>query len=206
MPCQKVLALVRSTNKSVPDPSVKMAEGTFKLITPGVECVLASDDAHLASNKFTLSATCTIDELPSYRLDPPRGKAQHALVTITTKMADPFVVENVQLLDDESTAKAKESLKRLQYLGMHLHVRDKKRLVTWTDEQSPIGAKKKPHSRPQCHGCCRGPSCTRASDGCLSSRQLHASGASSLPVPDSGSVFEAFCAKHVDPLNAQYCL
>ena len=36
MPCQKIMALVRSTEKSVLDPTVKMAEGTYKLLTPNV--------------------------------------------------------------------------------------------------------------------------------------------------------------------------
>ncbi len=39
MPCQKIMALVRSTEKSVLVPTVKMAEGTYKLVTPNIECV-----------------------------------------------------------------------------------------------------------------------------------------------------------------------
>ena len=89
--------------------------------------------------------------LPAFRLDPVRGKPQHALVTITAMLGDTFVVETVQLLDAESTSKAKESLKRLQYLAMHIHVRDKKRQVTWTERGFLGRCKEMPHPRPQWH-------------------------------------------------------
>jgi len=126
MPCQKIMALVRSTEKSVPDPTVKMAEGTYKLVTPNVECVLSSDDPKIASRRYSLTATCSLFNLPSFRLDPVRGKPQHALITITAMLGDSFVVETVQLLDEESALQAKKSLKQLQLLAMHVHVREKK--------------------------------------------------------------------------------
>jgi hypothetical protein len=142
MPCQKIMALVRSTDKSFADPSVKMAEGTFKMITPNVECVLSSDDPKIASRRYSLTATCSLFNLPSFRLDPVRGKPQHALITITAMLGDSFVVETVQLLDEESALQAKKSLKQLQLLAMHVHVRDKKRQVAWTEENSPANAKR----------------------------------------------------------------
>ena len=123
------MALVRSTEKSFPDPSVKMTENTYKLLTPNVECVLSSDDPHIASRKYSLTATCSMLNLPALRLDPVRGNPQHALITITAMLGDSFVVETVQLLDIESAVQAKESLKQLQLLAMHIHVRDKKRQV-----------------------------------------------------------------------------
>ena len=80
--------------------------------------------------------------LTAFRLDPVRGKPQHALVTITAILGDTFVVGFVQRLDVASASSAKESLHMLQYLAMHIHVRGKKRDVTWTDEASPTAAKK----------------------------------------------------------------
>ena len=111
MPCQKIMALERSTEKSVLDPTVKMAEGTYKLVTPNVECVLSSDDSHLASRKYSLTATCNMINLPAFRLDPVRGKPQHALITITALFGDNLVVENLQLLDAGFAAQTKDSLK-----------------------------------------------------------------------------------------------
>ena len=119
-----------------------MAEGTYKLVTPNVECVLSSDDPHIASRKYSLTATRSMLNLLAFRLDPVRGKPQHALITITAMLGDSFVVETVQLLDVESALQAKKSLKLLQLLAMHIHVRDKNRQVAWAERASPAQAKK----------------------------------------------------------------
>ena len=81
--------------------------------------------------------------LPAFLLDPVRGKPQHALITITAMLGDSFVVETVQLLDIEAAAHARGSLKKLQFLAMHIHARDKKRQVAWAEEASPAHAKKR---------------------------------------------------------------
>ena len=72
MPCQKVLSLIRSTKASKPEP---VGDG-FKLTTTEIEDLLASADE--ATKRYTVTATCTMDNLTAYRLDPPRGGAQHA--------------------------------------------------------------------------------------------------------------------------------
>ena len=59
-----------------------------------------------------------MENLPSYRLDPPRGKAQFALVTITGKVDDVFVCECVQLLTEEETKDAKRSLLQVLELAV----------------------------------------------------------------------------------------
>ena len=92
--------------------------------------------------KHTLSAMCTLINLPQYRLDPPRGGSQHALVTVTAKTDDSFVVESVQLLSSDEAAEAKQSLLKLLHLAMHIHGRDRKRTVEWTDGFSPVTARK----------------------------------------------------------------
>ena len=56
IPCRKVLALIRSTKNSKPDP---LGSG-FKLITPGVEDLL-SDGSHLAAalvRAYEVSSAC----------------------------------------------------------------------------------------------------------------------------------------------------
>ena len=69
----------------------------FKLITPDVEDMLGTENTNQAAGqmKHTLSATCTLDNLPQYRLDPPRGGTQHALVIVTAKTDVSFVIESV---------------------------------------------------------------------------------------------------------------
>ena len=55
-----------------------------------------ADDAE--SRRYQISAICTMENLTSYKMDPPRGGAQHALVTLSAMMGDVFVVDQVQIL------------------------------------------------------------------------------------------------------------
>ena len=139
------MALVRSSKNSKPAP---LGDG-FKLITPDVEDLLSIENPTAAitsgsqgQEKYTLSAICTLDNLPQYRLDPPRGGTQAALVTLTAKTDVSFVVESVQLLSSQEAAQAKQSLLKLLHLAIHIHSRDRKRTVEWTDGFSPITARK----------------------------------------------------------------
>ena len=69
--------------------------------------------------------------LTQYKLDPPRGGTQHALVIVTAKTDASFVVESVQLLSSEEAARAKQSLLKVLHMAMHIHGRDRKRTVEW---------------------------------------------------------------------------
>ena len=142
LPCQKVLALVRSTKNS---KATQLGDG-FKLITPDVEDLLNFENPAgdlLNSKKHTLSAICTMGNLPQYRLDPPRAGSQAALVTLTAKTDVSFVVESVQLLSSDEAAQAKQSLLKLLHLAIHIHSRDRKRTVEWSDGFSPITTARK---------------------------------------------------------------
>ena len=84
--CQKVLSLVRSTKAT---ETIKVGEG-FKLTTTDVEDVLSETE-----KKFTLTSICTLDNLPQYRLDPPRRGVQYALISVTSMMQDTFIVSTI---------------------------------------------------------------------------------------------------------------
>ena len=116
----------------------------FKLITPDIEDLLSTvDPTGLASQmKHTLSAICMLSNLPQYRLDPPRGGNQDALVIVTAKTDDSFVIESVQFLNSDEAAEVKQSMLKLLHLAMHIHVRDRKRAVEWSDSFSPLTARK----------------------------------------------------------------
>ena len=135
LPCQKILALVQSSKNSKAE---NLGTG-FKIITPDVEDLL-SDVAE--PKKHTLSAICTLDNLPQYRLDPPRAGTQAALVTVTAKTNASFVVESVQLLTSDQALQAKESLLKLLHMAMHIYSRDRKRTIEWTNNFSPMMARK----------------------------------------------------------------
>ena len=146
LPCQKILALVQSSKNSKAD---RLGDG-YKLVTPDVEDLLSIENPTAAitscsqgQEKHTLSAICTLENLTQYKLDPPRGGTQAALVTLTAKTDDSFVVESVQLLSSDEAAQAKQSLLKLLHLAIHIHSRDRKRTVEWTDGFSPITTARK---------------------------------------------------------------
>ena len=138
LPCQSVVALIISSEKSKTE---QVGTDGYRLVTKNVECFMADDDAHLAA-KYTLMATCTLDNLAAYRLDPVRGQKQYAMVTITSKLDDAFVVDQVQLLSQESAMQVKASFNKLIILVHRTNERDRRREITWTEVSSPAAAKK----------------------------------------------------------------
>ena len=139
VPCQKILSLIRSTQNS---KMTQLANG-WKLTTTGVEDLLAGvGPNHAPAKEYTISAICTMENLPGYRLDPPRGHAQHALVTLSARMEDTFIADQVQLLSPEQVEPAKNSLKVLMKLATLLNSPSRKRGTPWTNDFSPATAKK----------------------------------------------------------------
>ena len=61
---------------------------------------------------------------------------------VNAKAEDPFVLESVQFLNSDEAAQVKQSLLKLLHLAMHIHVRDRKRAVEWSDAFSPLLARK----------------------------------------------------------------
>jgi hypothetical protein len=141
IPCQKIISLVKSTKPSTTQP---LGTG-FKVVTRDIEDMLGDDLKDSPSTtipKFVLSSTCTLENLTNYKLDPPRGGTQSALITITGKIDDVFVVDQVQLLREEEAAEAKQSLSQLLQLAIRMNQKDFKRNSPWDDNMSPVQAKR----------------------------------------------------------------
>jgi Mrp family chromosome partitioning ATPase len=83
-----------------------------------------------------------LENLTAYKLDAPRGGTQHALVTITSKIDDVFVVYQVQHLSADQAAQAKQSLSQLLQLAIRMNQKDFKRNSPWDDTMSPVQAKR----------------------------------------------------------------
>ena len=140
MPCQKVVALVRSKDRSKPE---QLGNG-FNLVTNDVQDVIpVAADAPTSEQEFTLTTMCTADNLTQYKLDPPRGQKQHALVTITSTTAGEFVVETVQHVSSEDANVLTTSMTTWARLAKELVLGDSgQRSLPWTDVSSPASAKK----------------------------------------------------------------
>ncbi len=138
LPCQKIMTVVRSTKNTLTET---LGVG-FKLTTPDVTSLWPNADPTCASIPYKLSTICTMENLPAYRLDPPRGAHQFALVTATSKADDTFIVEHVQLLDQPRAEEAARALQKLLQLAVHINQRDRKRTLPWTEDFSPKMSKK----------------------------------------------------------------
>ena len=67
-------------------------------------------------------------------------------MTITAKIKDVFVVDQVQPLSSEEAAnEAKQSLLKLIHLAREIGKEDRKRNIPWTDFESPASGKKCRH-------------------------------------------------------------
>ena len=141
IPCQKIFCLIKSSSNSSTHP---LGTAGFKVVTRNVQCCLAELDVHNPTShqaKFVLSSICPMENVTSYKLDPPRKGVQYALVTITSMLEDAFVVDQVQHLSPEEAAAAKNSMWTLFRLACQNNKTDLKRKSTWTEEASPAKAK-----------------------------------------------------------------
>ena len=137
IPCQKVLALIRSNQES----KVENCGSGFKIVTTGIQCELDDDPQH-ADKKYNVSAVCTTADMLKYRLDPPKNKTRYALITITNKTDDNFVIESVHPLEEDEAKVAKRSLRSIMTLAQKIACRDKKHPVEWSKEESPHKCRK----------------------------------------------------------------
>ena len=147
-PCTKILALVRSSEKS----ALQQTGAGFKLTTNNVEDMLGSAAKPVA--KFSLTAFCTLGSVPSFKLDPPRStKSQAALILIsdvlqasTAEKPASFMVDSVQLLSAEEAQRAVPVLKQFIHFTCLAHKGGqnarKRSSAYWTESESPANAAK----------------------------------------------------------------
>ena len=135
LPCQKVVALIRSIKRGVTSLA---SDGAFKITTSGVEDLLSLESASQVSRRktYTLLAMCTMDNLVQYRLDPSCNKTQAAIVILTAKTPEAFIVESVQLLTPDEVGAMREWLQRLQLFSMRVYATRCKRAVEWNKDCS----------------------------------------------------------------------
>ena len=141
VPCQKLVALVRSHQKS---KAVRLEHG-FNLITSSVQDVMgAGSGAAQPTEEFTLTTMCTVENLSQYKLDPPRGAKQHAIITITDVTTEAnLVAETVQHIPTDQAQRVTASFATWTQLAADLVLgTNDKRTLPWTDLSSPASAKK----------------------------------------------------------------
>ena len=154
--CAQVLALVESTSKTQCLRVGEDAHAGFRMTTDNVRDLLDEPDTDVSGSascqaacvEFSLTAFCTIANVPSYSLTPPRTtKKQAALVLISDILQEQplnFLVDSIQLLQIEEATQAKPILKQVMHFTAEASddQGEKRSAAEWTEEQNPAKAAK----------------------------------------------------------------
>ena len=119
--CEYVAVLVRSTAKSQQEPF-----GTgFRVTTPGVvDLDFSPDDASQLVHEqksFSLVGYCGADDVMSFRLDPPRGKAFRAAVVLVSRMNETELqIHKLEYVEPSDVDNAIQCFRKLRTLSSQI--------------------------------------------------------------------------------------
>ena len=106
-----VVSLVASTAKS----TTTNVGGGFQVTTPAVND--HANPAGASQPSFTLVGFCTLDNLPGFRLDPPRGKAhRYAICLISRREEDQFHIHKLEYIEQDQIDNATRCFQKLRKL------------------------------------------------------------------------------------------
>ena len=113
--CVYVAVLVASNRKSKTDP---IGENGFQVVTAGVKDVAnPAGTATAYVGDHTLLGYCNVDDLPGFRLDPPRGRDYRVAFVLISKVdAEGFHIHKVQNIEPDqmdNTIKCMQRLRRM---------------------------------------------------------------------------------------------
>ena len=122
--CHQAVALVRIAQKS---KCVTTALG-FHVSTAGVKDSFGDESSHEVTNH----GFCSVDNLLSFKMDPPsRAKQGVCLLLITGCSKEAITVHNVTRIDESAVAEAEYFMKKMRTLGMRAELQqcgDRKRM------------------------------------------------------------------------------
>ena len=100
-----------------------ISENGYKVITNGVkDMVNPAENETTAVGDHTLVGYCTLTDLPSFTLDPPRGKEHRvALVLINKVDAEGFHVHKTENIEPDQVANAIQCMQRLRRMSKQIH-------------------------------------------------------------------------------------
>ncbi len=106
-----VLALVAAPSKST---TVSIGEG-FQVTTPDVMDI--ANPASASQSGVSLVGYCSMDALPGFRLDPPRGRAHRfAMCSIIKREEDTFHVHKLEYIEPDQLEDATRCARKLRAL------------------------------------------------------------------------------------------
>ena len=112
--------LVASNRKSERDA---ISENGYKVVTIGVKDMAnAAGNATAPVGDHTLVGYCTLGDLPSFTLDPPRGKEFRVAVALINKVdAEGFHVHKTENIEPDQVANAIQCKQRLRMMSKQIH-------------------------------------------------------------------------------------
>ena len=121
-----VAALIGSEHK--PDTN-KVGEG-FKVTTTGIKDVaMPNQNSDYTMPAYTTVGFCTLDDLPGFRLDPPRGKKTRYAIALFTKTDNAGLhIHKLECLEPDQTQNAITCMQGLRKLSSSIHPQGKEKL------------------------------------------------------------------------------
>ena len=112
--------LVASNRKSDRNP---ISENGYKVVTVGVKDMAnPAGNATAPVGDHTLVGYCTLADLPSFTLDPPRGKEFRVALALINKVdAEGFHVHKTENIEPDQVANAIQCMQRLRRMSKQIH-------------------------------------------------------------------------------------
>jgi hypothetical protein len=141
--CAYVAVLIASESKSTTD---KVGEGGFKVTTKNIRDI-ANPDASGDQTGNTTVGYCTLDNLPGFRLDPPRGKTMRSAICLVTKKDDEGLhIHKLEYIEPDQVDNAIACMQKLRKLCKGIHPESKEKrshaVTLAADGKSPASTKK----------------------------------------------------------------
>ena len=114
-----VAALIGSEHKS--DTHV-VGEG-FKVTTTGIKDVaMPNQNSDNTMPAYTTVGFCTLEDLPGFRLDPPRGKPMRWAIALFTKADETdFHIHKLEYFESDQTQNARACMQKLRNISSRIH-------------------------------------------------------------------------------------
>ncbi len=112
--CAYVVTLIASENIS----TTQVVGDGYRVTTSNIKDLANPNDLTC----YTVVGYCSLDNLPGFRLDPPRGKTQRCALCMFTKMdKEGFHVHKLEYLEPDQITHAIACFQKLRNLSMRIH-------------------------------------------------------------------------------------
>ena len=100
-----------------------ISENGYKVVTVGVKDMAnPAGNAIVPVGDHTLVGYCTLADLPSFTLDPPRGKEFRVAMALINKVdAEGFHVHTTENIEADQVANAIQCMQRLRRMSKQIH-------------------------------------------------------------------------------------